>query len=61
MCAAPAVVLEPNGLLEGVAATAHPAFVSKVRDSRRASQSPWAANVSRGAELWAQALNPEPS
>jgi hypothetical protein len=32
MCAAPAVVLQPNGLLTGVAATAHPAFVDKVSD-----------------------------
>eukprot|EP00242_Pyramimonas_sp_CCMP2087_P001340 CAMPEP_0198230114 /NCGR_PEP_ID=MMETSP1445-20131203/114486_1 /TAXON_ID=36898 /ORGANISM="Pyramimonas sp., Strain CCMP2087" /LENGTH=208 /DNA_ID=CAMNT_0043910621 /DNA_START=450 /DNA_END=1076 /DNA_ORIENTATION=- len=30
MCAAPAVVLQPNGLLTGVAATAHPAFVDKI-------------------------------
>ena len=34
MCAAPAVVLEAHGLLKGKKATAHPAFVSKLTDSR---------------------------
>eukprot|EP00238_Polyblepharides_amylifera_P010655 CAMPEP_0196579484 /NCGR_PEP_ID=MMETSP1081-20130531/22029_1 /TAXON_ID=36882 /ORGANISM="Pyramimonas amylifera, Strain CCMP720" /LENGTH=221 /DNA_ID=CAMNT_0041899095 /DNA_START=86 /DNA_END=751 /DNA_ORIENTATION=- len=30
ICAAPAVVLKPHGLLSGVAATAHPAFVDQL-------------------------------
>lgn len=34
MCAAPAVVLEAHGLLKGKKATAHPAFVDKLSDSR---------------------------
>jgi len=36
MCAAPAVVLEPAGLLTGKAATAHPAFVEKLGERREA-------------------------
>lgn len=36
MCAAPAVVLEPAGLLAGKAATAHPAFVDKLGERREA-------------------------
>ncbi|GBG66480.1 hypothetical protein CBR_g63063 [Chara braunii] len=32
ICAAPAVVLQPKGLLEGRRATAHPAFVNKLVD-----------------------------
>eukprot|EP00238_Polyblepharides_amylifera_P011656 CAMPEP_0196584910 /NCGR_PEP_ID=MMETSP1081-20130531/48960_1 /TAXON_ID=36882 /ORGANISM="Pyramimonas amylifera, Strain CCMP720" /LENGTH=199 /DNA_ID=CAMNT_0041906295 /DNA_START=251 /DNA_END=850 /DNA_ORIENTATION=+ len=35
MCAAPAVCLEPLGVLEGKAATAHPAFVNKIGGSSR--------------------------
>jgi putative intracellular protease/amidase len=31
MCASPAVVLSAQGLLDGVAATAHPAFSDQVR------------------------------
>ncbi|KAL3159790.1 Protein DJ-1 B [Trebouxia sp. C0009 RCD-2024] len=38
MCAAPAVVLEAHGLLEGKKATAHPAFVDKLSDSSAAEQ-----------------------
>jgi protein deglycase len=34
ICAAPAVVFEPNGLLEGKAATSHPAFVDRLSDTR---------------------------
>lgn len=33
ICAAPAVVFEPKGLLEGYAATAHPAFVDELGGS----------------------------
>lgn len=36
ICAAPAVVLEHHGLLEGRQATAHPAFVDKLSDFRYA-------------------------
>ncbi|WP_295716646.1 DJ-1 family glyoxalase III [uncultured Halovibrio sp.] len=35
ICAAPAVALEPNGLLEGHAATAHPGFQSKLTNQSR--------------------------
>ena len=35
ICAAPAVALEPNGLLEGRAATAHPGFQSRLTDQSR--------------------------
>lgn len=38
MCAAPAIVLEAHGLLEGKKATAHPAFVDKLSDSSAAEQ-----------------------
>lgn len=31
ICAAPAVVLEPHGLLNGLRATAHPAFMNRLR------------------------------
>jgi putative intracellular protease/amidase len=34
MCASPAVVLSAQGLLDGVAATAHPAFSDQVRPRR---------------------------
>ena len=34
MCAAPAVVLEAHGLLKSKKATAHPAFVNKLSDTR---------------------------
>lgn len=40
MCAAPALVLEAHGLLKGKKATAHPAFVSKLADSRCELPSP---------------------
>lgn len=33
MCAAPAVVLEPQGFLKGKVATAHPAFIDKLSSS----------------------------
>lgn len=32
ICASPAVVLEPHGLLQGRKATAHPAFVDRLKD-----------------------------
>ncbi|HEX9780446.1 MAG TPA: DJ-1 family glyoxalase III [bacterium] len=32
ICASPAVVLEPHGLLEGRRATAHPAFADRLKD-----------------------------
>jgi 4-methyl-5(b-hydroxyethyl)-thiazole monophosphate biosynthesis len=32
ICAAPAVVFEPHGLLQGRQATAHPAFVNQLKD-----------------------------
>lgn len=38
ICAAPAVALEPNGLLEGRAATAHPGFQSRLTDQSRVSE-----------------------
>eukprot|EP00850_Spirogloea_muscicola_P006321 SM000030S11330 [mRNA] locus=s30:116358:118947:- [translate_table: standard] len=38
MCAAPAVALEPWGLLQGKQATAHPAFVSKLSNADAAEQ-----------------------
>jgi 4-methyl-5(b-hydroxyethyl)-thiazole monophosphate biosynthesis len=34
ICAAPAVVFERHGLLEGVRATAHPGFIDKLDDTR---------------------------
>jgi 4-methyl-5(b-hydroxyethyl)-thiazole monophosphate biosynthesis len=37
MCAAPAVVLAPAGLLDGKAATAHPAFAGKLSEAAQAS------------------------
>ncbi|WP_207062624.1 DJ-1 family glyoxalase III [Motiliproteus sp. SC1-56] len=37
LCAAPAVVLEPHGLLEGCRATAHPAFVERLSDPSAAA------------------------
>jgi 4-methyl-5(b-hydroxyethyl)-thiazole monophosphate biosynthesis len=37
MCAAPAVVLSPAGLLAGKAATAHPAFADKLSAAAQAS------------------------
>ena len=36
ICAAPAVALEPHGLLEGRKATAHPGFVDQLQDSSAA-------------------------
>jgi DJ-1/PfpI family len=41
ICAAPAVVFEPNGLLEGKAATSHPAFVDGLSDTRCALDHMW--------------------
>jgi transcriptional regulator GlxA family with amidase domain len=41
ICAAPAVVFEPNGLLEGKAATSHPAFVDGLSDTRCALDHVW--------------------
>ena len=41
ICAAPAVVLQAQGLLEGVAATSHPGFVEKLADQRRACRPPF--------------------
>lgn len=38
ICAAPAVVLGPHGLLEGRQATAHPAFVDQLADQKRADE-----------------------
>ena len=38
ICAAPAVVLGPHGLLEGCQATAHPAFVDQLADRKRADE-----------------------
>lgn len=38
ICAAPAVALEPNGLLEGRQATAHPGFQSRLSDQDRAGE-----------------------
>lgn len=38
ICAAPAVALEPNGLLEGRAATAHPGFQSRLSDQSRVAE-----------------------
>lgn len=38
ICAAPAVALEPNGLLEGRAATAHPGFQSRLTDQSRVDE-----------------------
>lgn len=38
LCAAPAVALEPNGLLQGRAATAHPGFQNRLSDQSRISQ-----------------------
>ena len=37
ICAAPAVVLTPLGLLDGLTATCHPGFVDKLKDSRYAT------------------------
>ena len=34
ICASPAVVLEPQGWLEGKKATCHPAFVERLADDR---------------------------
>lgn len=36
ICAAPAVALEPHGLLEGRKATAHPGFVDRLKDAASA-------------------------
>jgi 4-methyl-5(b-hydroxyethyl)-thiazole monophosphate biosynthesis len=36
ICASPAVVLEPHGFLQGRQATAHPAFVDRLKDSSSA-------------------------
>lgn len=38
ICAAPAVALEPNGLLEGRAATAHPGFQTRLSNQSRISE-----------------------
>lgn len=38
ICAAPAVALEPNGLLSGHAATAHPGFQDRLSDQSRVSE-----------------------
>jgi len=38
ICAAPAVALEPNGLLKGRAATAHPGFQSRLTDQSRVNE-----------------------
>ncbi len=38
ICAAPAVALEPNGLLEGRTATAHPGFQDRLADQSRVSE-----------------------
>jgi 4-methyl-5(b-hydroxyethyl)-thiazole monophosphate biosynthesis len=37
ICASPAVVFEPHGLLQGRQATAHPAFVDQLKDPSSAS------------------------
>ena len=42
ICAAPAVVLQPKGLLDGKKATAHPAFVDRLADPRFEYPSHWA-------------------
>jgi putative intracellular protease/amidase len=34
ICAAPAVVLQAQGLLDGIVATSHPAFVDRLEDTR---------------------------
>lgn len=39
ICAAPAVVLEPQGLLKGKKATSHPGFSDKLSNQRQASNS----------------------
>jgi len=50
ICAAPAVVLAPAGLLRGVAeATAYPAFAAKLRGAMSAADAGAGANVGRGA------------
>lgn len=38
ICAAPAVALEPHGLLQGRAATAHPGFQARLADTSRAHE-----------------------
>ncbi|WP_077529739.1 DJ-1 family glyoxalase III [Vreelandella utahensis] len=38
ICAAPAVALEPNGLLEGRRATAHPGFQNQLSDQSRVGE-----------------------
>lgn len=38
ICAAPAVVLAPHGLLAGKSATAHPAFIDALPDQRRVEE-----------------------
>ena len=38
ICAAPAVALEPNGLLEDRAATAHPGFQARLSDQSRVNE-----------------------
>ena len=47
MCAAPAIVLESHGLLAGKKATAHPAFVDKLSDSRYCGVS-----MSNAIQMW---------
>lgn len=39
ICASPAVVLEPQGLLEGKKATCHPLFVDKLTDGKSSGES----------------------
>ena len=45
ICATPVVMLQSHGLLEGRAATAHPAFSDKLPDQR------WAARAGPGCGL----------
>ena len=37
-CAAPVVALQPHGLLDGVAATCHPAFKDRINDATKADE-----------------------